>query len=160
MAEAHHIISTFSKMTSMQPFSRSSVSMFSSFTCCISFCIFSSVSLLSMLRNFRYTSYNTKHPNDTYTERTITLTNAWNTYPLTGTLKQQSNNNTAIWWLVHWPLMGGCYILYSEEGPGRAVALPSPLLAVPNVRAHPSTASVTTSYCSLWLCNFLCTIKS
>jgi len=31
---------------------------------------------------------------------------------------------------------------YSEEGPGWAGAPPSPLLAVPNVTAHPSTASV------------------
>jgi len=29
----------------------------------------------------------------------------------------------------------GCYIWYSEEGPGRAAAPPSPLLAVPNVTA-------------------------
>ena len=36
----------------------------------------------------------------------------------------------------------GCYIWYSEEGPGRAVAPPNPILAVPNVTAHPSTASV------------------
>ena len=35
--------------------------------------------------------------------------------------------------LLHW---------YSEEGPGRAAAPPSPLLAVPNVTAYPSTASV------------------
>ena len=34
------------------------------------------------------------------------------------------------------------YIWYSEEGPGRAAALPSSLLAVPNVTAHQSTASV------------------
>jgi len=34
---------------------------------------------------------------------------------------------------------------YSEEGPGRAAAPPSPLLAVPNATAHPSTASVPTS---------------
>jgi len=40
----------------------------------------------------------------------------------------------------------GCYIWYSEEGPGRAGAPPSPLLAVPNVTARPSTASVPTSY--------------
>ena len=32
--------------------------------------------------------------------------------------------------------MGGCYIRYSENGPGRAAASPSPLLAVPNVTAH------------------------
>jgi len=31
---------------------------------------------------------------------------------------------------------------YSEEGPGRAAAPSSPLLAVPNVTAHLSTASV------------------
>ena len=36
----------------------------------------------------------------------------------------------------------GCYIWYSEERTGRAAAPPSPLLAVPNVTAHPTTASV------------------
>ena len=36
----------------------------------------------------------------------------------------------------------GCYIWYREEEPGRHGAPPSPLLAVPNVIAHPSTASV------------------
>ena len=36
----------------------------------------------------------------------------------------------------------GCYIWYSEEGPGRAAAPSSPLFAVPNVTAHPSTACV------------------
>ena len=41
---------------------------------------------------------------------------------------------------------------YSEEGTGRAGAPPSPLLAVPNVTAHPSTASVPTSYYSM--CTF------
>jgi len=39
------------------------------------------------------------------------------------------------WWV-------GCYIWYSEEGPGRAAAPPSPIIAVPDVTAHPSTASV------------------
>jgi len=34
----------------------------------------------------------------------------------------------------------------SEEGPGRAAAPPNPLLAVPNITAHPSMASVPTSY--------------
>jgi len=38
--------------------------------------------------------------------------------------------------------MGGLLQWYSEEGPGLAGAPPSPLLAVPNVTAHPSTASV------------------
>jgi len=44
---------------------------------------------------------------------------------------------TGRWWV-------SCYIWYSEEGPGRAAAHPSPLLTVPNVTAHPSTASVPT----------------
>jgi len=43
--------------------------------------------------------------------------------------------NTGRWWV-------GCYIWYSEDGPGRAVAVPSPLFAVSNVTAHPSMASV------------------
>ena len=36
----------------------------------------------------------------------------------------------------------GCYIWYSEERTGRGRRPPKPLLAVPNVTAHPSTASV------------------
>jgi len=36
----------------------------------------------------------------------------------------------------------GCYIWYSEEGTGRGRSPSSPLLAVPNVTANPSTASV------------------
>jgi len=50
---------------------------------------------------------------------------------------------TGRWWV-------GCYIWYSEDGPAWAAASPSPLLAVPNVTAHPSTASVSTSYYSMW----------
>jgi len=40
----------------------------------------------------------------------------------------------------------GCYIWYSEEGPG--------LLAVANVTAHTPTA-----YYSIWQYNCLCTLK-
>jgi len=36
----------------------------------------------------------------------------------------------------------------------------SPLLAVSNVTAHPSTASVLTSYYSMWHYNYLCTLNS
>ena len=43
-----------------------------------------------------------------------------------------------------------CYIWYSEEGTGRVRSQPRPLLAVPNVTAHPSTASVPTSYYLMW----------
>jgi len=32
-------------------------------------------------------------------------------------------------------------------------------LAVPNVTAHPSTASVPTSYCSMWHYNYQCPLK-
>jgi len=42
---------------------------------------------------------------------------------------------TGRWWV-------GCYIRYSEEGTGLGRSPPIPLLAVPNVTAHPSTASV------------------
>jgi len=54
------------------------------------------------------------------------------------------------------------YIWYSEEGPGRAGVPPSPLIAVPNVTAHPSTASVpiTVSLCDgPLLCGFNVAIK-
>jgi len=64
-------------------------------------------------------------------------------------------SNTAIRWLVHWPLIVGCYIWYIEEGPGQVAAPPSPLLAVPNVTACPSTASVPTSYYLMWHYNCL-----
>ena len=54
------------------------------------------------------------------------------------------------------------YIWYSEEGPGRAAALPSPRLAVPNVTVHPSTASVPIAvllYDGPLLCGFNVAIK-
>ena len=51
----------------------------------------------------------------------------------------------------------GCCIWYSEEGPGRGSSTYRPLLAVPNVTAHPSTASVPITvslYNGLFLCGF------
>jgi len=45
---------------------------------------------------------------------------------------------------------------YSEEGPGRAAQSP---LVVPDVTAHPSTASVPTSYQPMWHYNCLCTLN-
>jgi len=36
----------------------------------------------------------------------------------------------------------GCYVWYSDEGTGRGPSPPRPLIAVPNVTAHPSTANV------------------
>jgi len=44
------------------------------------------------------------------------------------------------WYTGYWCV--GYYIWYSMKGPGRAAAPPSPLLAVPNVTAHQSTAIV------------------
>jgi len=52
--------------------------------------------------------------------------------------------------------------LEHEEGPGRAVALLSPLLAVQNVTAHPSTATVLITkllYDGPLLCSFNVAIK-
>jgi len=56
------------------------------------------------------------------------------------------------WYTGRWRV--GCYIWYIEEGPGWATAPPSLLLAVPHVTAHPSTASVITSYYSMWHYNY------
>jgi len=56
----------------------------------------------------------------------------------------------------------GCYIWYSEEGTGRDPSQPRPLLAVPTVTAHPSTASVPITvllYNSTLLCSFNVGIK-
>ena len=62
---------------------------------------------------------------------------------------------TGRWWV-------SCHIWYSEEGPGQAGAPPSPLLDVPNVTAHPSTASVPITvllYDGPLLCGFNVAIK-
>jgi len=56
----------------------------------------------------------------------------------------------------------GCYIWYSKEGIGRDPSPPRPLLPVPNVTAHPSTASVPTTvllYNGLLLCGFNVPVK-
>ena len=56
----------------------------------------------------------------------------------------------------------GCYIWYREEGPGRAAALPSPLLAVPNLTAHPLSGHVPITvllYDGPLLCGFNVAIK-
>ena len=56
--------------------------------------------------------------------------------------------------------MSSVWLWYSEEGLGRAEAPHSPFLAVPNVTAHPSTASVTiTVYDGPFLCGFNMAIK-
>jgi len=80
--------------------------------------------------------------------------------PLMDTLKPHSNgplySNTVIGTLA----VDGWTVTFAtaEMGPERAAAPPSPLFAVPNVTAHPSTASVPTSYYSMWHYNYLCTL--
>jgi len=51
---------------------------------------------------------------------------------LMGTLKPHA----AIWWLVHWPLMGGLLHLVQRGAAWMGCASPSPLIAVPNGTAH------------------------
>jgi len=44
--------------------------------------------------------------------------------------------------LVHWPFMDGLLRLEQRGGDWAGSQPPKPLLAVPNVTTHPSTASV------------------
>ena len=57
-----------------------------------------------------------------------------------GNYSATSHNTIKSWYTGCWWV--GCYIWYSEERPEWAAAPPSPLLAVPNVTALLSTASV------------------
>ena len=67
-------------------------------------------------------------------------------------IQQYGDWYTGCWWV-------GGYIWYSEKGTGRAAPPPRPLLAVPNVTAHPLKASVPTSCYSIWLYNCVCSLK-
>jgi len=77
------------------------------------------------------------------------VTEAYKFNPLTGTLKPQSNgplySNTVIGTLTvdGWAVTFGTAMRGLGGGTGRARAPPSPLTAVTNVTARPSTASVT-----------------
>ena len=56
----------------------------------------------------------------------------------------------------------GCYIWYSDEGTGWGRSPPRLLLAVPNVTAHPSTASVPITvllYSGPLLCGYNVSVK-
>jgi len=79
--------------------------------------------------------------------------------PLMGTLLKPHSNE-----LLCRNTMIGTVVVdavwYNKEGTGRGCsAPPSPLLAVPNVTAHPSTASVPTSYYLMWHYNYQCPLK-
>jgi len=73
-----------------------------------------------------------------------------------GTVKLHSNEplcrNTVIGTLAinGWDVTFGT----ARRGLGEDCGPPSPLLAVPNVTAHPSTASVQTSYYFMWHYNY------
>jgi len=73
---------------------------------------------------------------------------AWQFNPLVSTLPQSNGplySNTVIGGLL------GSFIQRGGTWAGCGLALvPSPLLAVPSVTAHSSTASVPTSYYSMW----------
>jgi len=58
-----------------------------------------------------------------------------------------SNDTT----LVHWPLLGGLLHLVQRGGAWAGCGLAQSLFAVPNVTAHPSTASVpiTVGHCCM-----------
>ena len=69
--------------------------------------------------------------------------------PLIGTLKPHSN--TVIRFsAVHWLLMPLLHLVQRRWACAGGGATLSPILAVLNVIAHPSTASVPTLYCSMW----------
>jgi len=81
---------------------------------------------------------------------------------LIATLKPQSNgpsySNTVIGTLA----VDGRAVTFGTARRGSlggAAAAPGPLLAVPNVTAHPSTASVPTSHYSMWHYNCLWSLK-
>ena len=81
--------------------------------------------------------------------------------PLTGTLKlyRATNSNMVIGTLVvdgRAVTFGTAKRAWAGCGPG---APPSILLAVPNVTDYPSTASVPTSYYSMWHYKYLCPLK-
>ena len=76
-----------------------------------------------------------------------------------GTLKLQSNrplySNTVIGTLAVY----GWVVTFGTASRGLVQLRPSSLLTVPNVTAHLSTASVPTSYYSMWQYNYFCTLK-
>jgi len=57
-----------------------------------------------------------------------------------GSYSATSNNMKLVG--LQWPLMGGLLHLVQRGGDSSGCSPPMPLLAVPNVPAHPSTASV------------------
>ena len=91
---------------------------------------------------------------------------------LTGKLNRKATDHyTALRWLVHWPLMGGLLHLVQRAHPSVKLTAMSLILyqfsncckkscmLLYSFRAHPSTASVPTSYYSMWHYNCQCPLK-
>jgi len=83
----------------------------------------------------------------------------WIFNPLMGTLKPQSNgslySNTVIGTLA----VDGWAVTFGTAMSGLGGLGLRSLIAVPNVTAHPLTASVPTSYYLIWHYNFHCQLK-
>ena len=77
--------------------------------------------------------------------------------PFKGTLKPHSNGPLYSITVVGTLAVDGWAV--TQRGGAWAGCPPSPLLAVPNVTAHQSTASVLTLYYSMWHCNCFCPLK-
>ena len=87
---------------------------------------------------------------------------AWRVFnPLTGTLKSQSNEPLYSATVISTLVVDWWYVTFGTASwdLGGLRSLPSPLLAVPNVTAHPSSTSVPTSYYLMWHHDYLCTLK-
>jgi len=80
--------------------------------------------------------------------------------PLIPTLKPQSNERLYSKTVIGTLAVDGWDVTFGTARRGLGSGAPlSPLLAVPNVTAHPSTANVPTSYCLMWHYNCLWTLK-
>ena len=76
---------------------------------------------------------------------------------LKGTLKPQSNGALYSNTMTAKLAIDGWAVTFGTEM--RGLGGPSPLLTVPNLTAHPSTASISTSYYLMWHYNSQCPLK-
>jgi len=77
--------------------------------------------------------------------------------PLIATLKPQNNGPSCSNAVIGTLAIDGWAVTFGTAG--RGLSLPRPFLAVPNVTGHPLTASVPTSYYSMWHYNCLWILK-
>ena len=77
--------------------------------------------------------------------------------PLIATLKPQSNGPSYSNTVIDTLTVDGWAVTFGTAR--RGLGSPPRLLAVPNVTAHPLTASVPTSHYSMWHYNYQCPLK-